>query len=166
MKSTKHSTGAKGNRPTPQPSESTHPIYVSTRSKTKNPTPQHSKPPLPTYLSENLPHFRSRGNNKKIGQSDSDIARKSSAGSYSERKGSIAAVVQIDREAEGDVIKVDSVLSSDELFFEDGEVISEKSRLEKQRISEMLNNMHIHELDITLLDVRPCTADLTTVSNP
>ena len=59
-----------------------------------------------------------------------------------------------------------TVLSSDELFFEDGEVISEKSRLEKQKISDMRNNMHKHELDIILYDVRPCKADLTTVSDP
>ena len=160
-KSTKHLTRAKGNRPTRQPSESPHPTYLSTRTKTKNPTPQHSKLPHPTYVSENPSPSKSRGNNKKNGQSDSDIPKKSSAGSYNERKGSSAAVVNIE-----DVIEVDSELGSDDLFFEDGEVIPEKNRLAKHKISKMLNNMQIHELDITLYDVRPCTADLTTVRDP
>ena len=83
---------------------------MSTRSKTKNPTPQHSKPLHPTYLSESPLYFRSRGNKKKAGQSDSDIPKMSSARSYRERKSSSAAVVEIDREAEGDVIEVGSVL--------------------------------------------------------
>ena len=51
------------------------------------------------------------------------------------------------------------------MFLEDGEAIPEQIRLAKQKISVVLNNMHISGLDFTLYDVRLFTAHVTTVGD-